>query len=81
MRDPHHSVGLSLDRLLTDAQQQGRIDLPDSLAGRERNGEPARLVRDESGAVQSVWLGGSRVVGEEDMKVEMLARYVERAGG
>jgi chemosensory pili system protein ChpB (putative protein-glutamate methylesterase) len=44
VRDPHHSVGLSLDRLLTDAQQQGRIDLPDSLAGRERNGEPARLV-------------------------------------
>ncbi|MCU4180490.1 serine hydrolase domain-containing protein [Bosea sp. BH3] len=38
-------------------------------------GEPAELKRDGTGTVNSVQLGGARLVGEEEMKGEMLERY------
>ena len=44
VRDPHESVGLSLDSMAGDIEGCGRIDLPASLSTRERNGEPARMV-------------------------------------
>lgn len=69
---------LDAAEITLDGPDQGRIT---RASGFNSPGEAARLVRDEAGAVQSVWLGGSRVVDEEDMKVEMLARYVEKAQG
>ncbi|MGF7052514.1 CubicO group peptidase (beta-lactamase class C family) [Bosea sp. OAE752] len=69
---------LDAGEITLDAPDHGRIT---RASGFNSPGEPARLVRDEADAVQSVWLGGGRFVGEEDMKVEMLARYVEKAAG
>lgn len=43
-------------------------------------GETAELQRDETGAVVSVRLGGGRLVGEEEMRAEMLARYGATGG-
>ena len=59
VRDPHHSVGLSLDSLLAADQNQHPLDLPDALAGRLRNGEPARQVW-----LLAASLGGPPVVKE-----------------
>ncbi len=69
---------LDAGEITLHAPDHGRII---RASGFNSPGEPAKLVRDETGAVQSVWLGGGRFVGEEDMKVEMLARYVEKAAG
>ncbi len=69
---------LDAGEITLDAPDHGRII---RASGFNSPGEPARLVRDETGAAQSVWLGGGRFVGEEDMKIEMLARYVEKAAG
>ncbi len=38
-------------------------------------GETARLVRDASGAVESVWFGGGHFVSEAALKQEILGRY------
>lgn len=69
---------LDAGEITLDAPDHGRII---RASGFNSPGEPAKLVRDETGAAQSVWLGGGRFIGEEDMKVEMLARYVEKAAG
>lgn len=69
---------LDAPEITLDGPDHGRIT---RASGFNSPGEAARLVRDEAGTVQSVWLGGSRVVDEQDMKVEMLARYVEQARG
>ncbi|MGO4286743.1 serine hydrolase domain-containing protein [Bosea sp. TAB14] len=69
---------LDAGEITLDTPDHGRII---RASGFNSPGEPARLMRDEAGAAQSVWLGGGRFVGEEDMKVEMLARYVEKAAG
>ncbi|MBD3848699.1 beta-lactamase family protein [Bosea sp. SSUT16] len=69
---------LDAGEITLDAPDRGHIT---RASGFNSPGEPARLVRDETGAAQSVWLGGGRFIGEEDMKVEMLARYVEKAAG
>lgn len=38
-------------------------------------GEPARLERDGTGKVASVWLGGGQAIGEETLRAEMQERY------
>lgn len=63
---------LDAPEITLEAPDRGRVT---RASGFSSPGEMAELQRDETGAVRSVRLGGGRVVGEEEMRAEMLARY------
>ncbi len=60
-----------------EGQDRGRITRASAF---NSPGEPARLVRDGAGRIESVWLGGGQAVAEEALRAEMLDRY-GAAGG
>ncbi len=53
-------------------KDKGRITLAN---GYNSHGEPVRRVRDKSGVVAEVWLGGGKLLSEADIAAEMVARY------
>lgn len=55
-----------------EAPDRGRITRASAF---HSPGEPARLVRDGAGRIESVWLGAGQAVGEEALRAEMLERY------
>lgn len=63
---------LDTPEITLDEPDRGRIT---RASGFSSPGETAELERDGSGTVRSVRLGGGRLVGEDDMRAEMLARY------
>lgn len=63
---------LDAPEITLETPDRGRIT---RASGFSSPGETAELQRDGSGSVRSVRLGGSRLVGEEEMRAEMLARY------
>ncbi|POR54111.1 serine hydrolase domain-containing protein [Bosea psychrotolerans] len=63
---------LDAGEIAIEAQDRGRIVKASSF---NSPGETARLVRDDTGRIESVWLGGAHVVSEAALKAEMLARY------
>jgi D-alanyl-D-alanine carboxypeptidase len=63
---------LDAGEIAIEAPDLGRIA---KASGFNSPGEPARLVRDEAGAVASVWLGGAHLVSEDALRAEMAARY------
>lgn len=60
-----------------EGQDRGRITRASAF---NSPGEPARLVRDSAGRIESVWLGGGQAIAEEALRAEMLERY-GAAGG
>lgn len=63
---------LDAGEIAIEAPDLGRIV---RASGFNSPGEPARLLRDDEGAVASVWLGGGHLVTEEALRGEMTARY------
>lgn len=60
-----------------EGQDRGRITRASAF---NSPGEPARLIRDGAGRIESVWLGGGQAIAEEALRAEMLERY-GAAGG
>ncbi|MGJ7486979.1 serine hydrolase domain-containing protein [Variovorax sp. LT2P21] len=79
MRDRVFAVSPTLAAPFTDATEltvSGKERALISLAnGYASHGEAARLVRDPAGAVQEVWLGGSRLRPEAKAARELRSRY------
>ena len=69
---------LDAPEITLEASGGGRIT---RASGFNSPGERAELQRDGNGQVQSVLLGGARFVREQEMRAEMLARYVEKITG
>ncbi|WP_332682334.1 serine hydrolase domain-containing protein [Bosea sp. (in: a-proteobacteria)] len=55
-----------------EAPDRGRITRASAF---NSPGEPARLVRNGTGRITSIWLGGGQAVTEEALQAEMLERY------
>jgi len=68
---------LDASEIEVEAQDRGRIAKASAF---HSPGEPARLVRDNAGKVESVWLGGGHAVSEEALRAEMLNRYGSPGG-
>ena len=57
------------------SRNEGRIML---AGGYGSHGEPVRLIRNNSGEILEVWLGGARFLREAKVVKEMEARYQKR---
>lgn len=62
--------------ITVEKPDQGRIT---RASGFHSPGETARLVRDGTGAVESVWVGGGHLISKEALQAEMSERYGEPA--
>jgi D-alanyl-D-alanine carboxypeptidase len=67
---------LDAGEVTVEAPNLGRVT---RTSGFNSPGEAARLIRDGTGAVESVWLGGAHLVSEEALRAEMMNRY-EKGG-
>lgn len=65
---------LDAGEITVEAPDQGRVS---KASGFNSPGETARLVRDSTGAIESVWLGGAHLVSEHALRAEMLDRYAK----
>ncbi|MGO4674065.1 serine hydrolase domain-containing protein [Bosea sp. 2YAB26] len=68
---------LDAGEIAVEAPDQGRLS---KASGFNSPGETARLVRDSTGAIESIWLGGAHLVSEAALRAEMLDRYAKRSG-
>ncbi|WP_439496876.1 serine hydrolase domain-containing protein [Bosea sp. (in: a-proteobacteria)] len=63
---------LDAGEVTVEAPDLGRIT---RTSGFNSPGEAARLIRNGSGKVESVWLGGAHLVSEDALREEMMERY------
>lgn len=68
---------LDAGEITVEAPDQGRVS---KASGFNSPGETARLVRDSTGAIGSIWLGGAHLVSEDALRAEMLDRYAKGSG-
>jgi hypothetical protein len=63
---------LAASELEISGKSEGRIAL---AGGYGSHGEPVRCRRRKSGAISELWLSGTRLVPEDALASEMMARY------
>jgi D-alanyl-D-alanine carboxypeptidase len=66
---------MDASELSLSARDRGRIALANGYAS---HGETVRRVRDRTGDVTEVWLGGTRFLRESAIAEELEARYARR---